>query len=111
MVRFDRILEVIEAEDLVGNARTVGAHLLRKLDELANEDGHVSNVRGRGLMCAFDLPNRELRDRVLAKAFEYGLIILGCGERSIRFRPPLVVTREEIDEGVRLIATALRDVS
>ena len=56
----------------------------------------VRNVRGRGLMCAFDLPTREFRDRVLQRCYDEGLVILGCGKGSIRFRSPLTVNTDEI---------------
>ena len=67
----------------------------------------VSNARGRGLMCAVDLPDTETRDRLMDKAYEMGLMILGCGRRSIRFRPVLDITRAEIDEALGLVRKAL----
>ncbi|QXD15931.1 L-lysine 6-transaminase [Rhodocaloribacter litoris] len=110
MVRFDRILEVIEEDDLVGHAATAGAHLLARLHELAGASPVVTNVRGRGLMCAFDLPTPEFRNRVLQHCYEQGVIILGCGTQSIRFRPPLTITEAEIDQGVELLGRAIRAV-
>ncbi len=109
MVRFDKILRVIEEDGLVANAKTVGAHLQDKLHGLDKETGVVTNVRGLGLMCAFDMPDADYRDRVLEKAFDYGLIVLGCGTKSIRFRPPLTITNEDVDEGIRLLSTAIKD--
>jgi L-lysine 6-transaminase len=111
MVRFDRILEVIEEDDLVGNAARAGEHLLGRLRALAAEHEGVSNPRGRGLFCAFDLPNGEVRDAVRKRAYERGLIILGCGERAIRFRPSLPITPDELDEGLALLEHAIRDVT
>ena len=110
MVRFDKILEVIEEDDLVGNSATVGEHLRGKLAELAADYQVVSNVRGRGLMCAFDVDTVELRDRIRARAFTLGLILLGCGISSLRFRPPLTITTGEIDEGIGLMREAMDDV-
>ncbi len=107
MVRFDRTLEVIEADGLVHNSKEVGAHLLSLLQELAADHHGVTNVRGCGLMCALDLPSRPLRDRVLKRCFKEGLILLGCGVRSIRFRSPLTITRSEIDEGIALMRRVL----
>lgn len=103
MVRFDRILEIMEEDDLIGNARTVGAHLMARLHSLAAESASVSNVRGLGLMCAVDMPTNEFRDRVLQRCYDDGVIILGCGAKSIRFRSPLTITKEEIDKGMDLI--------
>lgn len=106
MVRFDRILEIIEADDLVAHAGAVGEHLQARLHELADEVPMITNVRGRGLMCAFDLPSVHLRDRVKERTFDEGAIVLGCGERSIRFRSPLTITKKAIDEGVACIRRA-----
>ncbi len=103
MVRFDRILEIIEEEKLVENSDQVGSYLLSKLEETVANSAIVSNARGRGLMCAFDLPNTHMRNEFLSKAFEQGLIMLGCGTHSVRFRPPLTITREEVDAGMELI--------
>ena len=109
MVRCQRYLEIIEEERLVENAAAVGAHLLAGLQSLqAERPDIVSNARGRGLMCAVDLPDTETRDRLMDKAYELGLMILGCGKRSIRFRPVLDITRAEIDEALDLVRKALK---
>ena len=109
MVRCQRYLEIIEEEKLVENAAAVGAHLLAGLESLqAERPDVVSNARGRGLMCAVDLPDTETRDRLMDKAYELGLMILGCGKRSIRFRPALDITKAEIDEALDLVRKALK---
>jgi L-lysine 6-transaminase len=97
MLRFQLVLEVIEKENLVENAKVVGEYLLEGLQNLAHKyPEKVSNPRGRGLMAAIDLPSYEQRDKIREVLFEDGLIILACGERAIRFRPHLNVTKEEI---------------
>ncbi len=112
MVRFQRILEIIHQEKLIENAGTVGAHLLGKLEGLQEEyPGLVSNARGRGLLCAIDLDTAQSRDQLRSKAYDEGLILIGCGDRSIRFRPPLNITSGEIDEGVRIIRQALVEIA
>jgi L-lysine 6-transaminase len=108
MVRFDRILEIIEEEDLVRNAKHVGAHLQSRLQEVAGEIGTIENVRGRGLMCAFDLPSTEVRNRFTKECFNEGVVILGCGTHSVRFRSPLNMTADEVDHGVDVISDVLR---
>ena len=110
MVRFDRTLEIIEEDGLLENATTVGAHLLRRLHKLADGCQSVSNVRGLGLMCAFDLPTREFRDRVLQRCYDEGLVILGCGKHSIRFRSPLTITEAETDEGLALLTRSIHAI-
>jgi L-lysine 6-transaminase len=108
MVRCQKYLEIIAEDKLVENAAHTGAHLLSKLHELAIEFPKlVSNVRGRGLFCSFDLPDGETRNKVRAEAYKQGLVVLGSGSQSLRFRPPLIVTPAHIDEGVGMIRKAL----
>jgi L-lysine 6-transaminase len=110
MVRSTRYLEIIEEDNLVDNARVVGDHLLVRLKELAEEfPAKVSNPRGLGLFAAFDAVSTERRNSVRNKCFEKGLIILPSGERSIRFRPALTVTKGEIDEGMEIIRQAVKE--
>ncbi len=111
MVRFDRILEVIEEDSLVENAAATGVHLLTQLQGLAGQHAAVTNPRGRGLMCAFDLPDAETRNAVVDRIYDEGAIVLGCGARSIRFRPALNVTTDELDEGVEIVARAVAAVT
>jgi L-lysine 6-transaminase len=107
MVRSQRYLEIIEQDGLVAHAATVGAHLLAGLEALQAERPHVfSNARGRGLMCAIDFPDTATRDKVADEAYEMGMMILGCGRVSVRFRPPLDVTAAEIDEALGMLAAA-----
>jgi L-lysine 6-transaminase len=108
MVRCMRYLEIIEEEKLVENAARVGAHMKAQLERMAAEMPDVlSNVRGRGLMCALDLPDTDLRNRAMDKAYELGLMILGCGHVSLRFRPPLDITTAEVDEALDLLRRAV----
>ena len=111
MVRFDRILEVMEEEDVVRKVDERGAHLLMRLGELAAAHACVSNVRGRGLMCAFDLPDPKHRAAFLAQCYETGLFMLGCGVSSVRFRPPLIVSTEDLDRGIDRMDAALRGMA
>jgi L-lysine 6-transaminase len=111
MVRAQKYLEVIEEENLVENARVVGNHLLLRLHGLAGEfPGVISNPRGRGLFAAFDVATPETRTDIRMKCFQKGLIILPSGERSIRFRPPLNVTRQEIDLGISIIGQSIKEL-
>lgn len=108
MVRATRILEVIEGERLVDNARRMGELLQAGLHRVAAEyPTLLSQVRGRGLMCAVDLPSSELRTRAVALAREEGLLVLPCGARSIRFRPFLDVSAEDIAHALKLFQRAV----
>ena len=112
MVRFQRILEIIHEERLVENAQETGAYLLEKLGVLEQEfPTLVSSARGRGLLCAIDLDTAQNRDQLRSKAYDNGLILIGCGDRSIRFRPPLNVSKDELDEGLSIIHEALIEIS
>ncbi len=109
MVRFGRYLEIIEEGNLVENAARVGAVLLDALRELARDYPEtVRAARGRGLMCAFDLPDREARDRFLERAYRNRLLILGCGARSVRFRPTLDFSEGDVATAMRLVRESLQ---
>lgn len=112
MVRSRRYLEIIEAEDLVGNAREVGAFLLGKLRELSDEfPGKMTNVRGRGLFIAFDLPDGTTRGAVLSTWLQkHAVMGLSCGERSVRLRPALTLSQEEALLGVQRLRATLTEV-
>ncbi|HWQ82119.1 MAG TPA: L-lysine 6-transaminase [Ignavibacteria bacterium] len=104
MFRFKRILEIIEEENLVKNAETTGKYLQDKIHELENKyPGKVSNGRGLGLFCAFDVKDTDMRNAIVKNAVDEGMLILGCGPKSIRFRPPLTVTPDKIDEGMNIL--------
>jgi len=103
MVRFQRILEVIEEDDLIANVNRVGDYLQSQLKVLADEEEFISNPRGLGLFCAIDLPNAHARDELRKECVKNHLMILGCGTKSIRFRPPLTTQIEHIDEGLEIL--------
>ena len=108
MVRFTRYLEIIHEENLVQAAALQGEYLLKRLEEMsANYPELVSNVRGLGLMCAFDLPDGAARDAYVNRCYEQGVVILGSGDNSVRFRPSLNITRDELDEGLEIMTKAL----
>ena len=97
MLRFQLVLEIIEKENLLENVQKQGAFLLEGLQKLQEEYPHlISNARGRGLMCAFDLPDTKMRNDFQEKLYEENVIILICGDQSLRFRPHLNVTQEDL---------------
>ena len=108
MVRLTIYLELIEKENLVERASETGSYLLNSIYNLQEEYPHlVSNARGRGLYCAFDLPSGEERDKLSELLLEEGSILLGSGYQSIRFRPHLNVKKEDIDFGMDCFKRAL----
>jgi L-lysine 6-transaminase len=111
MVRCARFLEIIAEDRLVENARVVGDHLRRGLEELQRElSPLVGNARGRGLMIALDLPTPELRTRAHERIIENGLLLLTSGVRSLRFRPALNLTTADADRGLEAVRKSLKEL-
>jgi L-lysine 6-transaminase len=105
MVRSRRYLEVIESGGLIDRAGMLGKQLLDGLATIPE----IDNVRGRGLFVAVDLPTPQARDAALARLHrDEHVLILGGGERSIRFRPALTITEDELDLAVAALARAVR---
>ncbi len=113
MVRARRIYEIVEAENLFDHARRMGRLLLGELRELTAEfPGVLSEPRGRGLMCAVNLPDSVTRDRVIQVAREsYRALFLPSGPRSVRWRPPLSVRAEEIADAIAALRRAVTDAA
>jgi len=112
MVRAQRFFEVIDEEKLVENAATVGAYFVSELQRFVKQFPNlVSNVRGRGLMAAFDLPSADLRNAAIKAMMQNDLMVLASGHQSIRFRPPLNLSTEEASEGIRRMEKALQQLA
>ncbi len=109
MVRSSRIMEIIEEDNLVENAGVVGNYLQESLLKISEKNDLVSNVRGRGLLTAFDFPNKDIRDKFVAKGMEHHVMFLGCGSQTIRFRPALIMEKEHIDQGLDVMEKIIRD--
>jgi 4-aminobutyrate aminotransferase len=111
--------KVIEGEGLVANAERMGAYLNKRLSELQEKFDAIGDVRGLGLMQAIELvkdrrtkePASEFRDGVTDFCFRHGLVLLGAGRSAIRFVPPLSTDESVIDEGIDILASALRDAA
>jgi L-lysine 6-transaminase len=112
MVRCRKFLEIVTEEHLVENARVVGEFLKEKLEELSREfPGKMTNIRGRGLFIAFDLPDGRTRGAVLSSWLQkHHVMALASGERAIRLRPPLTLTKDESLLGVQRLRAALAEI-
>jgi 4-aminobutyrate aminotransferase len=105
--------------ELIKNAADVGAHLKSGLSALMEKHKIIGDVRGRGLMVGVELVrDRQTkeratteRDAVVTAAFSRGLLILGAGKNAVRFSPPLVLTRGQADEAVKIFDQALTDIA
>jgi len=109
MVRCQKYLEIIEEEHLVKNAETQGKRLLQGLETIEKKyPQKISNARGRGLMCAFDLQTSPKRDELKDKLYANNLLVLTCGSTTIRFRPPLTISSYEIDETLEIVEKTVK---
>jgi L-lysine 6-transaminase len=107
MVRSSQILQIVEQDALCANAKNVGAYLKNGLLKLADRFEQIGNVRGKGLMCAFDFPTTEMRNDFIKKGLEKNVMFLGCGSHTIRFRPALCMESKHIDEGLSVMEKIL----
>lgn len=109
MVRCARYLEIYEQERLVENAAEMGKALLSGLQKTAEAFPHlVSNPRGKGLYCAFDVTDAGMRQKIISGCYKKNMLVLACGSRSIRFRPAMTVSTAEISEAMRILNEVLR---
>jgi 4-aminobutyrate aminotransferase len=105
-------LEVITSEKLLSNAAEQGEFLISALRELQQKyPGFITGVRGIGLMIGVEFRTAMEAEEVQRQAFERGLLVLECGERSIRISPPLVVSRDQVSTGLQLLAEAIHAVA
>jgi L-lysine 6-transaminase len=112
MVRSTRLLQTIEREGFIAQAAVKGARFLARLGNVVGRHATlVSNARGRGLMCAFDAVDAETRNRIVTGLREREhVLVLRCGERSVRFRPALNVTKDELDQALEALNRVLAAV-
>ena len=107
MMRFKLILNIVENERLIENSTEKGKYLLDKVELLCKNNEKASNARGKGLMVAFDLTDGQCRDQLRKDAFKKQLLILACGTKSIRFRPHLNVSKQEIDQAISILDSCM----
>jgi 4-aminobutyrate aminotransferase len=99
------------------NAARVGEYFLARLRDLATRHTAIGEVRGRGLMIGMELvvdrgtraPARALCDAVITRAFHNGLLLLSCGQSTVRFMPPLLVDTATVDEAMALLERSLAE--
>lgn len=108
MIRSSQILKIIRDEHLVENAGNMGTLLIEGMKSVKSDK--MDNIRGKGLMIAFDLENTQKRDRMFDILFKNGLFAIKCGERSIRFRPPLNVNEDECSRGIDILDKSLKEL-
>lgn len=108
MVRATRYLEIIEEDNLVEHTAKVGKKMIAGLEAIADESkGIMTNVRGKGLMIAYDLPDQAARDKMSKTLDDNGLKALKSGNRSMRFRGMLDTPEEVVDKALEVVAKSL----
>jgi 4-aminobutyrate aminotransferase len=111
-----KTIELLERE-LVANSAEVGAYLQDGLRKLMSKYDCIGDVRGFGMMLGVEFvrdrasrePAPELRDRVEVECYNRGLILLGCGYNAIRWSPPLILTRENVDVALEIFDESIAD--
>lgn len=103
MVRASKIMDIIEEDNLCENAAQMGEYLQNQLSEIATRNPVISNIRGKGLLTAFDFPDKSIRDAFINRGFDNNIMYLGCGDKSIRFRPALIIEKEHISHGLDVL--------
>ena len=107
-------LDLVEKE-YVGNAAVVGEYFFAKLRELGARHAEIGEIRGKGLMIGMELitdpksraPAKALCDTLVTRAYYNGLILLQCGQSTVRFMPPLMIGTHDVDEAIRLLEASL----
>ena len=110
MVRATQILQIVEEDQLCNNAAAVGQYLKENLEAFSKEYGQITNVRGKGLLCAFDFPNTEMRNSFIKNGLAQNVMFLGCGAQTIRFRPALIIEKVHIDQGLDVMRKILKNL-
>ncbi len=107
MVRSAKIMEIIAEDNLCDNAAETGAYLQQELLKLSQEFDFISNIRGLGLLTAFDFAQPQQRNLFIQEGLKHNVMFLGCGARTIRFRPALIMQKSEIDTGMAVMKNVL----
>ncbi|HZZ14667.1 MAG TPA: acetyl ornithine aminotransferase family protein [Candidatus Sulfotelmatobacter sp.] len=111
-------LDVIEKENLLDHSTEVGAYMMKRMATWPTKLKLVGDVRGRGLMIGIDIVKDKStkeyavaeRDQIVERAFEHGVLFLGCGPSTIRLCPPLVVTKEEADVAMDVLEDCIQQI-
>ncbi|OKS85295.1 L-lysine 6-transaminase [Mucilaginibacter polytrichastri] len=108
MVRATKILQIIEEDNLCTQAAETGQYLQDQLTQLSYTTDLISNIRGKGLLTAFDFPDSDTRNKFINMGLENNTMFLGCGDKSIRFRPALIMDKGHIDDGIKTSSHLLK---
>ncbi len=103
-----KTIEIIKHEKLLDNARKIGNYIKKRLKEMKNRYQIITDVRGLGLMIGVEFSKEIYKDIIPKIAFKKGLLLLGCGRKTIRIAPPLIITKEEADKGLDIFEDIIK---
>jgi 4-aminobutyrate aminotransferase len=103
-----KTIEIIKHDRLLENATKIGNHMKKRLKEIKTKYPIITDVRGLGLMIGVEFSKEIYKDLIPKIAFRRGLLLLGCGRKSIRIIPPLIITRDEADKGLDMLEDILK---
>lgn len=103
-----KTIEIIERDRLLKNAEKMGNYIKKRLKEFQKKYSKVIDVRGIGLMIAIEFSKEKYKHIIEEEAFKKGLMLLGCGEKSVRIVPPLTIEKDEVDEGLDILNDVIK---
>lgn len=107
------VWDMISNETFLASVKEKSAYLIAKLEELVSQYGFIKEVRGKGLLLGLEIDENDTVDvlKIIAKAKGKGLLLLKTGVNVLRMAPPLIITKEEIDEGLEILESVLKDIN
>jgi 4-aminobutyrate aminotransferase len=113
-----KVIELLEG-GLIDNSAKMGEYLMGKLKEMQKKFPVIGDIRGKGLMVGLELIEDQesmkkasgLRNRIVNEMVQHGVILIGCGENTLRFAPPLIVTKDEIDVALEIFEQVLEKLT
>ena len=95
-------------EELIERSNRAGTKLMEQLTSLSKRHTLIGNVRGKGLLTAFDFADKPSRDKFISMGVQQNVMFLGCGPHTIRFRPALIIQKNNIDQGLNILEDILK---
>ena len=102
-------IRIMKRQNLLAKNTKNGEYIMDRLRELQVKHPEITNIRGKGLMIAFDFPNKRFRDHIQLTFVKKGLVTIGCGSSGVRLIPPYIITKKEIDEAFEIIESSLQE--
>jgi len=103
-----KTIEIIKHEKLLDNAKKIGNYMLKRFEEMKRKHEIITDVRGLGLMIGVEFSKEIYKDVIPKIAFKKGLLLIGCGKKTVRIAPPLIITREDADKGLNMLEDIIK---